>query len=626
MKFLNRLLLLCIFWCGTAFTQTTRPVIDSSNCEKPSYPSASSRLSEEGTVQLRFLVGKDGKVVESAVEKSTGFRRLDEAAIQGLSKCTFKPGLKDGFAVESWASIKYTWRQELPSPCLGSDVSKWRSCLGTLTTPMGGLSVVVYEAGKKNGRGIEYDASGKVIRAGIFEGENLVSERNLDPKLYPFFAQLPANSANQSLNTPAVQPYISSSNSISQQKEFKSYSTILKNSDSWAVLVDEQIELIFNPLTEIISFNLKKIQFELNPTKDKHSGKICKLEIGISSWSNDGKWKDDLPYKRITLDQKIEVEPRKKYEVPVPPLSINFPIKLLNQTDVKYRLTLKIFSERPQIIGSSCDAHVPSHTPYLNNYFIEQRSLLSQVSPQPPLSQVGKQSDQTGGDISKRVALVVGNGNYKIRPLKNSTNDAEDISQSLKANGFDVIDLRDATLPQMRKAVREFGDRLINNDVGLVYYSGHGVEVKGRNYFIPVNADIQREDEIADQGLDVSLILEKMSTAGKGVNILIVDACRDDPFGRSFRSSTRGLANMDAPRGTIIAYATSPGKVASDGDPRERNSPYTKHLVKAMQSPNKPVEQVFKEVRRAVQDETKNQQTPWENTSLSGDFFFRVQR
>jgi hypothetical protein len=226
----------------------------------------------------------------------------------------------------------------------------------------------------------------------------------------------------------------------------------------------------------------------------------------------------------------------------------------------------------------------------------------------------------------KRIALVVGNANYKVRPLKNSGNDADDVSRSLKATGFEVIDVRDATLPQMRSAVRQFGDRLVNNDVGLVYYSGHGVEVKGRNYFIPVNADIQREDEIADQGLDVSLILEKMSTAGKGVNILIVDACRDDPFGRSFRSSSRGLAQMDAPRGTIIAYATSPGKVASDGDPRERNSPYTKHLVKAMQSPNKPIEQVFKEVRRAVQDETKNQQTPWENTSLSGDFFFRVQR
>jgi Caspase domain len=249
---------------------------------------------------------------------------------------------------------------------------------------------------------------------------------------------------------------------------------------------------------------------------------------------------------------------------------------------------------------------------------LEEQLRLAQQQPQTTTPTASAPS------MGKRVALVVGNANYKVRPLKNPRNDADDISRSLRSSGFEVIDLRDASLQQMRNGVRQFGDRLINNDVGLVYYSGHGVEVKGRNYFIPVNADIMREDEIADQGLDVSLILEKMNTAGKGVNILIVDACRDDPFGRSFRSSSRGLAQMDAPRGTIIAYATSPGKVAADGD--GRNSPYTKNLVKAMQQPNKPIEQVFKEVRRAVQEETKNQQTPWENTSLSGDFYFRVQR
>jgi uncharacterized caspase-like protein len=122
----------------------------------------------------------------------------------------------------------------------------------------------------------------------------------------------------------------------------------------------------------------------------------------------------------------------------------------------------------------------------------------------------------------------------------------------------------------------------------------------------------------------MSLILDKMETAQKGVNILIVDACRDDPFGRSFRSSSSGLAQVDAPRGTIVAFATSPGKVAADGD--GRNSPYTKNLIKAIQMPNLPIEQVFKQVRRAVQEETKNQQTPWENTSLSGDFYFKTQR
>jgi len=224
----------------------------------------------------------------------------------------------------------------------------------------------------------------------------------------------------------------------------------------------------------------------------------------------------------------------------------------------------------------------------------------------------------------KRLALVIGNQAYRVRPLLNPRNDADDMSKALKNAGFEVIDVRDASLSQMRNAVRQFGDRLLTRDVGLVYYSGHGIEVRGRNYFIPVNADIKRSDEIADQSLDVNLILEKMETAKKGVNILIVDACRDDPFGRSFRSSSRGLANMDAPQGTIIAFATSPGKVAADGD--GRNSPYTKNLIKTMQIPNLPIEQVFKQVRIAVQQETKNQQTPWENTSLSGDFYFSVKK
>ena len=226
----------------------------------------------------------------------------------------------------------------------------------------------------------------------------------------------------------------------------------------------------------------------------------------------------------------------------------------------------------------------------------------------------------TQTSTEKRLALVIGNAAYKNRPLLNPRNDADDVSKALKKNGFQVIDIRDGSLNQMRQAVRSFGDRLIENDVGLVYFSGHGIEVKGRNYFIPINADIQRNDEVVDQGLDVAFILEKMETANKAVNILIVDACRDDPFGRSFRALSRGLVAMDAPRGTIIAFSTSPGKVASDGD--GRNSPYTKHLVKAMQIPNTPIELMFKEVRREVQKETKNQQTPWENTSLSGNFYF----
>ena len=226
--------------------------------------------------------------------------------------------------------------------------------------------------------------------------------------------------------------------------------------------------------------------------------------------------------------------------------------------------------------------------------------------------------------MGKRLALVIGNASYKARPLLNPRNDADDVSRVLRSTGFEVIDLRDANLAQMRASVRQFGERLMSNDVGLVYYSGHGIEVKGKNYFIPVNTDIKVSDEVADQALDVSLILAKMDTAKKGVNILIVDACRDDPFGRSFRSNSRGLATMDAPQGTLIAYATAPGSVAADGT--GRNSPFTKHLVRAMQVPNTPIELMFKEVRRAVREETKNQQTPWENSSLIGNFYFSVKK
>jgi peptidoglycan-associated lipoprotein len=228
-------------------------------------------------------------------------------------------------------------------------------------------------------------------------------------------------------------------------------------------------------------------------------------------------------------------------------------------------------------------------------------------------------ADTSASKPTNRVALVIGNANYERRPLKNPRNDADDISAALRRSNFDVIDVRDATLAQMRSAVREFGDRLLRNDVGLVYYSGHGLEVKGKNYFLPINADIQRSDEVVDQSLDVSLILEKMATARKAVNILIIDACRVNSDGKSFFDS-KGLAAMDAPKGTIIAFATSPGQEASDGN--GRNSPYTKALVKAMQKPDRPIEQLFKEVRRVVQEETNNKQTPWENTSLSGEFCF----
>jgi len=228
----------------------------------------------------------------------------------------------------------------------------------------------------------------------------------------------------------------------------------------------------------------------------------------------------------------------------------------------------------------------------------------------------------------KRVALVIGNAKYRFSPLNNPVNDATDMATSLRSVGFDVIEVKDATLKQMRAATRQFADKLEVSDVGLVYYSGHGIEVKGKNYLIPVNADIRREYEVVDQAFDASNLLRMMESLQSGtkkrVNILIVDACRNNDLPKRWRSTNNGLARMDAPAGSFISFATAPGQVASDG--QGRNSPYTKHLLQALKQPGIPIEQVFKQVRRKVMVETAGEQVPWENSSLVGDFYFTVAR
>ena len=255
-----------------------------------------------------------------------------------------------------------------------------------------------------------------------------------------------------------------------------------------------------------------------------------------------------------------------------------------------------------------------------------QAELETQLAAAQPQTQI-KPTAQIAPQ-GKRVALVIGNAKYKFSPLNNPVNDATDMAASLRSVGFDVIEIRDANKRQMRAATRRFEDKLATSDVGLVYYSGHGVEVKGRNYLIPVDADIRREHEVEDQAFDAGNILRMMEslqgTEKKRVNIMIVDACRNNDLARSWRSTNRGLARMDAPTGSFISFATAPGQVASDGN--GRNSPFTKHLLQALKQPNVPIELVFKEVRRNVMAETGGEQVPWENSSLVGDFYFTVAR
>ncbi len=220
----------------------------------------------------------------------------------------------------------------------------------------------------------------------------------------------------------------------------------------------------------------------------------------------------------------------------------------------------------------------------------------------------------------QRVALVIGNSQYKDSPLPNPVNDARAIAKSLSESGFKVTKKENIGQKEMQLAMREFGDALKGGGVGLFYYAGHGMQVKGRNFLIPVDAQIQREDEVAYNSVDAGQVLDKMEAANNRLNIVILDACRNNPFARSFRSGGAGLAQMDAPVGTLIAFATAPGSVASDGE--GQNGLYTQHLLQSMQKPGIKIEDVFKNVRASVRKDSGGKQIPWESTSLEGDFIF----
>jgi len=221
---------------------------------------------------------------------------------------------------------------------------------------------------------------------------------------------------------------------------------------------------------------------------------------------------------------------------------------------------------------------------------------------------------------SSRTALVIGNSQYQSAPLKNPVNDAEDIASLLKQYNFNVKIILNASHREMKKGIRSFGRQLRQTGgVGLFYFSGHGMQLKGRNYLIPVQSTIESEGDVEFEAVDAGLILNKMEDAGNNINIIILDACRNNPFVRSFRTSTPGLARMDGPTGSLIAYATAPGSVAADGE--KRNGIYTKHLLINMRKPGLTIEQVLKKVRVGVLYETGKKQTPWELSSMTGDFY-----
>jgi uncharacterized caspase-like protein len=223
--------------------------------------------------------------------------------------------------------------------------------------------------------------------------------------------------------------------------------------------------------------------------------------------------------------------------------------------------------------------------------------------------------------IAPRRALVIGNGNYGFGPLKNPANDARAIAEELKRAGFEVTVVIDQGRSAMLDAIGKYGESLASSKaIGVFYFAGHGVQLAWRNYLLPTDAQIARIEDIKERCVDVNAVIEGIAKAANPMNVVILDACRENPFGGDVKPEQRGLSQLDAPPGTLLAYATAPGNLASDGD--GANGLYTEQLLKELKVPEAKIEDVFKRVRLTVRRRSNGQQIPWESTSLEEDFWF----
>ena len=227
----------------------------------------------------------------------------------------------------------------------------------------------------------------------------------------------------------------------------------------------------------------------------------------------------------------------------------------------------------------------------------------------------------------KRVALVIGNSAYTHAPaLANPRNDAEGIAAALKRLNFEVLLGVDLAKQPMERLLQSFADKIDGADVALVFYAGHGLQVSGSNYLVPVDARLDKESDLAFQAISLDLV-QRLMEQSQRVNIMVLDACRDNTLARNLARSMgtrstsigRGLGQTQAGIGTLIVYATQPGNVALDGE--GRNSPFTTALLANVETPGLEIRQVFTRVRQAVIQTTKGKQVPWDSSSLTGDWF-----
>jgi len=218
-------------------------------------------------------------------------------------------------------------------------------------------------------------------------------------------------------------------------------------------------------------------------------------------------------------------------------------------------------------------------------------------------------------------ALIIGNAAYKEKPLNSPINDARNMANALKKLRFVVSKYENLDERKMKEAMIAFGQSIESSGVSLYYFSGHGLQYNGKNYLIPVDAQMKSEKYVESFAFDAQLVFNNLKDSDNHLNIIILDACRSNPPGAKLKGPTKGLAFMAAPRGTIIAFATAPGDVAADGQ-SDGMGLYSGALIKNILTPDIQIEEMFKRVREEVKNASNGSQIPWENTSLIGNFYF----
>ncbi len=253
--------------------------------------------------------------------------------------------------------------------------------------------------------------------------------------------------------------------------------------------------------------------------------------------------------------------------------------------------------------------------------WLAQAGALASAAAFPFRVPIASAQSQSTLNALPRLALVIGNTKYVEAPLKNPGNDAKAIATELQKTGFDVQLALDAGRAQMTEVIQAFSTNLAKQKgVGLFYYAGHGAQLAWRNYLIPVDAEIEKLDDMQTRAVELNALLEGLIKAHNPMNVIILDACRDNPFGNKVQTGQKGLSQFDAPPGSLLAYATSPGNTAADGE--GANGLYTENLLRELKTPEAKIEDVFKRVRLNVRLKSGGRQIPWETTSLEEDFYF----